>query len=129
MPQAWLLVRGTGDRPLGARVSPESLVAHSSTRRPSVQKGELAICYASGWRTIFAVVEVIGHPENDLTRDRWRWRFSIRPLVALDDLRAAPPVEAAGVLPRSLGRHSYIRLTREQFQAAHDAITAEKSDR
>jgi hypothetical protein len=124
----WLLVRGTGDRPLGARVTAESLAAHSSTRRPSVQKGDLAICYASGWRTIFAVVEVVGHPESDATRERWRWRFPIRPLLARDDLRAAPPVEAAGVLPSSLGRHSYIRLTDDQFRAAHDAIAAEAAD-
>jgi hypothetical protein len=125
MPQHWLLVRGTGDRPLGARVDAESLAGHSSTRRPSVQKGDLAICYASAWKTIFAVVEVVAHPENDVTRDRWRWRFPIRPLVALGDLRAAPPVEAAGVLPRSLGRHSYVRLTPEQFRAGYEAIAAE----
>jgi hypothetical protein len=110
-------------------VSAESLGAHSSTRRPSVQKGDLGICYASGWQTIFAVVEIVGNPLNDLTRDRWRWRFPIRPLVALEDLRVAPPVEAAGVLPRSLGRHSYIRLTREQFEAAQDAIAAEAAAR
>jgi hypothetical protein len=122
MRQHWLLIRGTGERPLPARVDVESLVGHSSTRRPSVQKGDLAICYASGWQTIFAIVEVVGHPENDPERERWRWRFPIRPLLALADLRAAPPVEAAGVLPRSLGRHSYVRLTPEQFRAAHDAI-------
>ena len=125
MRQHWLLIRGTGESPLDARVDAESLARHSSTRRPTVQKGDLAICYASGWQTIFAVVEVVGNPENDLTRDRWRWRFPIRPLLALDDLRVAPPVEAAGVLPRSLGRHSYIRLTPEQFRAAQAAIVAE----
>ena len=31
-------------------------------------------------------------------------------------------MEAAGVLPRSLGRHSYIRLTDEQFELARAAI-------
>ena len=101
-----------------------SLRAHSSTRRPSLQKGDLAVCYASGWQTIFAVVEVVGDPENDPTRDRWRWRIPIRPLVAVRDLNDAPPVEAAGVFPRSLGRHSYIRLTPEQFAAARQAIAA-----
>jgi hypothetical protein len=33
-------------------------------------------------------------------------------------------VEAAGVFPRSLGRHSYIRLTPAQFEAAQEAIAA-----
>jgi hypothetical protein len=122
--QHWLLVRGTGDRPLAERVDPESLRAHSSTRRPNVQKGDLAVCYASVWQTIFAVVEVIGDPENDPGRDRWRWRFPIRCLDAAARLSDAPPVEAAGIFPRSLGRHSYIRLTPEQFDAARDAIAA-----
>ena len=124
MREHWLLVRGTGERRLGDRVDPTSLRAHSSTRRPNIQKGDLAVCYASGWRTIFAVVEVVGHPENDPGRERWCWRMPIRPLLALDDLRDAPPVEAAGVLPRSLGRHSYVRLTPAQFEAARDAIVA-----
>lgn len=124
MLQHWLLIRGTGNRSLPERVDLASLRAHSSTRRPSIQKGDRAVCYASGWQTIFAVVEVVGDPENDPTRDRWRWRVAIRPLVVVRDLRTAPPVEAAGVFPRSLGRHSYIRLTPQQFEAARDAITA-----
>lgn len=122
MPQHWLLVRGTGDRPVDAHVEHASLRGHSSTRRPSIQKGDLAICYAAVWQSIFAVVEVVGVPDADVTRERWRWRFPIRPLVVLEDVRDAPPVEAAGVFPRSLGRHSYIRLSREQFDAARDAI-------
>ena len=120
----WLLVRGTGDRPLQHRVGARSLRAHSSTRRPTVQKGDLAICYASVWQSIFAVVEVVGDPENEPGRERWGWRFAIRPLSALADLRDAPPVEAAGVFPSSVGRHSYIRLTPEQFEAARAAIEA-----
>jgi hypothetical protein len=124
--QHWLLIRGTGDRPLDARVDPDSIRGHSSTRRPSVERADLAVCYASGWQTIFAIVEVIGPPDHDPTRDRWGWRFPIRPLVALEDLRTAPPVEAAGVFPRSLGRHSYIRLSPAQFEAAQEAIVAER---
>ena len=87
-----------------------------------MQEGDLGVCYASGWRTIFAIVEVAGAPENEPGRERWTWRFPIRPLLALDDLREAPPVEAAGVMPRSLGRHSYVRLSKEQFEAARAAI-------
>jgi hypothetical protein len=122
--QHWLLVRGTGERPLAEHVDPKSLRAHSSTRRPNVQKGDLALCYASVWQTIFAVVEVTGDPANEPGRDRWAWRFAIRALLSVRDLGDAPPVEAAGVFPRSLGRHSYIRLTPEQFAAGRDAIAA-----
>jgi hypothetical protein len=120
--QHWLLVRGTGGRSLPDRVDKGSLRTHSSTRRPSLQRGDLAVCYASGWQTIFAVVEVAGDPENDPDRERWRWRIPIRPLVVVARLSDAPPVEAAGVFPRSLGRHSYIRLTPEQFEDACEAI-------
>jgi hypothetical protein len=88
-----------------------------------VQRGDLALCYASGWQNIFAVVEVTGDPENDPGRDRWRWRFALQPLLAVDRISEAPPVEAAGIFPRSLGRHSYIRLTPEQFETGKDAIT------
>jgi EVE domain len=124
LPEHWLLVRGTGERPLTEHVDPDALRRHSSTRRPAVQKGDLAICYASRWQVVFAVVEVSGDPANDPDRARWRWHFPIRPLVALADLRDAPPVQAAGVLPSSLGRHSYVRLTEEQFDAARRAIEA-----
>lgn len=89
-----------------------------------MQKGDLAVCYASGWQNVFAVVEVIGDPENDPSRDRWRWRFALQPLLTVPRISEAPPVEAAGVWPRSLGRHSYIRLSPEQFEAAREAIAA-----
>jgi hypothetical protein len=105
-------------------VTRNELRAHSSSRRPSVQLGDAAICYAAGWQVIFAVVVVVSHPENDPARTRWQWRFAIEPRLFLDDLREAPPVEAAGVFPRSLGRHSYVRLTDEQFEAAETAIAA-----
>jgi hypothetical protein len=120
----WLLVRGTGDRPLPRLVDPERLARHSSTRRPAIQRGDLAVCYAAVWQALFAVVEVTGDPENDPTRARWAWRIPLRPILALDDLEDAPPVQAAGVFPLSLGRHSYVRLTEDQFEAAREAIEA-----
>lgn len=123
MVQHWLLVRGTAGRLLPDEVDASALRAHSSTRRPAVQKGDLAVCYASGWQNLFAVVEVVGDPENDPRRERWRWRFPLRVLAALPRISEAPPVEVAGVFPRSLGRHSYIRLTPDQFAAARAAIT------
>jgi hypothetical protein len=122
--QHWLLVRGTAGRILPDEVDAASLRAQSSTRRPSVQKGDLAVCYASGWQNVFAVVEIAGDPENDPSRERWRWRFALRPLLVVPTISEAPPVEAAGVFPRSLGRHSYIRLTPEQFEAGREAIAA-----
>ena len=87
-------------------------------------KGDLAICYASVWQAVFALVEVISDPEDDRQRQRqrWRWSFGIRPLLALDDLDRSIPAEEVGIFPRSLWRHSYIRLSPEQFEAARAAI-------
>jgi hypothetical protein len=121
---SWLLVRGRRERRLSDEVVADELRAHSSTRRPAVQLGDRAVLYAAGWQVVFALVDVVSAPENDPTRTRWAWRFAIRPLLALEDLGEAPLVEAAGVLPRSLGRHSNIRLTDEQFERAQEAIEA-----
>ena len=120
----WLLVRGRGERPLEARVRREEIRAHSSSKRPSVQRGDLAILYAAVWQCVFGVVEVTGEPENDPERTRWQWRFPIRPLSVVADLHRAPPVEAAGVFPQSLWRHSHIRLTEDQFEQARRLIEA-----
>jgi hypothetical protein len=92
-----------------------------------VAKGDLAICYASVWQAVFAVVEITSDPEEDPARDRWRWSFAIRPLVALDDLDRSIPAEEVGVFPSSLWRHSYIRLSEEQFAAARAAIVRQAS--
>jgi hypothetical protein len=119
---AWLLVRGRGERRLAPEVLADELRAHSSTRRPSIQLGDRAVLYAAGWQVVFALADVASEPENVPGRTRWAWRFAIRPTFALTDLREAPPVEAAGVFPRSLGRHSYIRLSDEQFELARAAI-------
>jgi len=76
------------------------------------------------WQAVYAVVEVTGDPEHDPARERWAWRFPIRPLEVVDDLRAAPAVEEIGVFPQSVWRHSHIRLTDEQFGRAERAIAA-----
>jgi len=122
----WLLVRGRGDRPLAQEVDPEQFVAHSSSRRPSLEPGELAILYASVWQAIFGVAEVTGVAEHDPEKTRWAWRFAIRPLVVVPDLDRAPAVEEAGIFPSSIWRHSYIRLSEEQFDRARELIEARR---
>ena len=120
----WLLVRGRGEKPLDRHVVRAEIRAHSSSKRPSVEPGENAVLYAAVWQAIFGVVQVSGDPENDPSRERWAWRFSIRPEVVVSDLHDAPPVESAGIFPQSLWRHSHIRLTDEQFDTARTLIDA-----
>src|SRR4051794_10287532 len=69
----WLLVRGRGDKPLPAEIGPKRLQRHGASRRPSVARGDLAICYASVWQAVFAVVEVASEPEHDPSLQRWAW--------------------------------------------------------
>jgi hypothetical protein len=118
----WLLLRGLGDKPLRRNVDPRTIRTQSSSKRPSVERGDLAILYASVWQAIFGVAEVIGDPEHDAARSRWAWRFPIQPLVVVTDLERAPAVEEAGVFPQSLWRHSHVRLTAEQFGRARELI-------
>ena len=121
-------MRGRGDRALDPTVEAAELRAHSSSRRPSVAVGELAILYAAVWQCLFAVVEVVGVPEHDPARERWAWRFPIRPLAAVHDLHDAPAAEEAGIFPQSLWRHSHIRLTPEQFAVGRALVERVGSD-
>jgi hypothetical protein len=115
--QQWLLVRGRGERPL-ERLHGDQVTAHSSSKRPTVEAGDLAVLYASVWQAVYGIAEIAGAPENDPARTRWAWRFPLRPRLVLPDLDRAPAVEEMGVFPSSLWRHSYIRLTPEQFEQA-----------
>ena len=117
-----MLIRGRGSKPLPA--TGWTLERHGSSKRPSVQEGDLAVCYAAVWQALFAVVEVVGPPEHDPERERWSWSFPIRGLAAVDDLDRAPAAEEAGIFPQSLWRHSHIRLSDEQFERARELIEA-----
>ena len=86
----------------------------------------MAILYASVWQAIFGVVEVTGVPEHDPAKTRWAWRFPIRPIVVVPDLERAPAVEEAGIFPQSVWRHSYIRLSEEQFATARALVEARR---
>jgi hypothetical protein len=121
---AWLLVRGRGDRPLARHVDAASIRRHGSSKRPSVEPGELAILYAAVWQAIYGVVSITGEPDRDPSLERWAWTFPIRPLAVVDDLDRAPAVEEAGIFPQSLWRHSHIRLGEEQFDTARALIEA-----
>jgi hypothetical protein len=119
--QHWLLVRGRGERPL-ERFHGDPVRAHGSSRRPSPAPGEPAVLYASVWQAVYGLAEIAGPAEHDPAKERWAWRFPLRPVLVLDDLDRAPAAEEVGVFPSSLWRHSYIRLTPEQYERARAAI-------
>jgi hypothetical protein len=115
LPDDWLA--GGGD---------ERLRRTGFPRRPRIAPGDRLVLYASGWRSIFAVVEAVDEPTDahPVASDpaRWPWTVAVEPLLCVPLLHAAPPVEAAGVLPRSMSQQSHIRLTPEQYARAVEAI-------
>jgi hypothetical protein len=115
LPDAWL-----EDGRLGA------LRRTGFPRRPRMVPGDRLVYYASVWRRVFAVVEVVSEPTDaaDGTRDhrRWPWSVAVEPLLVVPVLDAAPPVEAIGVAARSMSQQSHIRLTPAQYALAVEAI-------
>ena len=73
--------------------------------------------YASVWRRVFAIAQVLGEPEP---RDhpRWPWTIEIETLLVVPVLDAAPPVEAIGVAARSMSQQSHISIERAHYEGA-----------
>lgn len=88
-----------------------------------MEPGDRLVYYASVWRRVFAVVEVVAAPERRADAPaRWPWSVAVEPLLVVPDLDVAPPVEAIGVPARSMSQQSHIRLTEERYRAAVEAI-------
>jgi hypothetical protein len=85
--------------------------------------GDRLVLYASVWRRVFAVCEVVGDPvERD--HPRWPWTVPIETLLVVPVLDAAPPVEAIGVAARSMSQQSHIRLAPEHYDRAVEALSS-----
>ena len=123
----WLKALGHAGGPLPARWLEDgnlrSLRRTGFPRRPRMGAGDRLVYYASVWQRVFAVVEMVGEPEQ-IEHPRWPWIVHVEPLLVIPDLDAAPPVEAIGVAPRSMSQQSHIRLTPEQYERAVEALAS-----
>jgi hypothetical protein len=117
LPDAWLEDGGT-----------DRLRRTGFPRRPRIEVGDRLVYYASGWRALIAVVEVVGEPTDEhpvaSNPRRWPWTVEVEPLLAVPLVHAAPPVEACGVMPRSMSQQSHIRLRPEHYERAVEAIAS-----
>ena len=86
-------------------------------RRPRMEPGDRLVLYASVWRRVFALAEVVGEP-RERDHPRWPWVVDIETLLLVPVLDAAPPVEAMGVAARSMSQQSHIRLSDEHYGRA-----------
>ncbi len=127
----FLKAHGTGARPLPDRWlhAESSLVRPGRSafpRRPRMAPGDRLLLYASGWRCVFGVAEVLGEPSTDVPSPadpaRWPWSVAVELLIVVPLLSNAPPVEAIGVSPRSMSQQSHIRLEPRHLELALEAL-------
>jgi hypothetical protein len=125
--QHWLKAIGHARGPLAAdwfETRPQLLRRTGFPRRPRMAEGDRLVYYASVWRAVFAVVEVVGEPEETSPGTRWPWTVAVEPLLVIPLLEHAPPVEAIGVPARSMSQQSHIRLSSDHYARAVDVIAS-----
>jgi hypothetical protein len=123
--QHWLKAIGHARGPLAEdwlAERPASLLRTGFPRRPRMEPGDRLVYYASVWRVVFAVVEVVDEPALTRPGTRWPWTVDVEPLLLIPRLEAAPPVEAIGVPARSMSQQSHIRLSPEHYTRAVEAL-------
>src|SRR3954470_6050474 len=123
----WLKAIGHARGPLAEtwfQDRPELLSRTGFPRRPRIAPGDRLVYYASVWRAVFAVVEVVAEPQLTRPGTRWPWTVEVEPLLAIPRLDRAPPVEAIGVPARSMSQQSHIRLSAEHYVRAVDVIAS-----
>jgi hypothetical protein len=125
---AFLKAHGTGTAPLPDHwlAAGSSLVVPGRSgfpRRPRMEVGDRLVLYASGWKCIFGIAEVVSEPAvEEGAPVRWPWSVAVELLVVVPVLSNAPPVEAIGVAPRSMSQQSHIRLEPRHFELALEAL-------
>jgi hypothetical protein len=127
----WLKALGSAEAPLSdAWLEENGAAARRLTRtgfprRPRIEPGDRLVYYASVWRRVFAVVEVVGDPTDEHpVSARWPWTVAVEPLLVVPRLENAPPVEAIGVPARSMSQQSHIRLRPEQYELAVEVLAS-----
>ena len=93
---------------------------------PSVRPGDRLVLYASGFGQIFGVVDVSLLASLDYEAKPWSYRVPVRARIVIDDLERAPRLEALNAgsrdVRRSIRQQSHIRLAREEYDAAVEAL-------
>ena len=122
----WLKAVGHARGPLSEdwlAQRPELLTRTGFPRRPRIAPDDRLVLYASVWRRVFAIAQVIGEPEAR-EHPRWPWTIAIETLLVVPVLDAAPPVEAIGVAARSMSQQSHISIERGHYDRAVEAIAS-----
>jgi hypothetical protein len=121
----WMAVTGTLDDPLPdgwrgrkAQWEADQGPVHMFTRRPRIRAGDRLVVYATGTPgrlgagRFYAVQDVISDPEP-IEHDRWSWKVTVSDVITGPDLPDCPTIDEIGVSPKSLRRHTHIKLEEE----------------
>jgi hypothetical protein len=122
----WLKAIGHARGPLSERwldERSELLRRTGFPRRPRIAAGDRLVLYASVWRRVFALAEVVGDPQPR-EHPRWPWTVEIETLLVVPVLDAAPPVETIGVAARSMSQQSHIRIDAGHYERALEALAS-----
>jgi hypothetical protein len=122
----WLKAVGHARGPLPERWLDERAELLRRTgfpRRPRMAPGDRLVLYASVWRRVFAVAEVIGDPQPR-EHPRWPWTIEIETFLLVPVLDAAPPIESIGVAARSMSQQSHIRIEAGHYERAVEALAS-----
>ena len=77
---------------------------------------------AFGAGRLFAIEEVLSEEPEPSGHERWPWRLHTRMLISVPLLSHCPTLDEIGVVARSLGRHSHIRLPDAQGRRAEELM-------
>ena len=127
--QWWLCMAGTGARPYTESDRLTRPERHRFPRRPGIARGDTLAIYASGSAReygegrVFALEECLSEEPEPSGDERWRWQVATRRIVSVT-LPLAPTLRDLAVSPRSIGRHSHVRLTDRQGELAVAAFAA-----
>jgi hypothetical protein len=126
LPGYWLKAIGHARGPLPERWLDERAELLRRTgfpRRPRIAVGDRLVLYASVWRRVFALADVVGDPQPR-EHPRWPWTIEIETLLLVPVLDAAPPVESIGVAARSMSQQSHIRIEAAHYDRAVEALAS-----
>ena len=120
-------VAAAGSLDAGRQLAPRSR-PHGVSAAPAHGPGDRLLLYASGWRCVFGVAEVLDDPSTAVPSPadpaRWPWSVTVELLIVVPLLSNAPPLEAIGVSPRSMSQHSHIRVEPRHLELAVEALAA-----
>jgi hypothetical protein len=99
-------------------------VRFAANKRPSgVSLGDRLVLYAAGWERIYGIA-IVTSPEakEDLAEERWPWVLDVKVPLVVPRLDLAPGLDKIDVATTSVRQQSHIRLTKDQFESAVEAL-------